>query len=65
MVRRSAGKRKDAGFDSLLRLTFLFKNLRFMDAVSIVTLPCTINDILKWLSSLPHPKAEIILVVTV
>ena len=60
MVRRSAGKRKDAGSTHIS-----LQNLRFMDTC-LVTLPCTNNETLKRLTSLPILiNAEIILVVTV
>ena len=38
-------------FDSPLQLAFLFKKLLFMD--TLVTLLCTLNKTLKWLTSLP------------
>ena len=50
-------------FDSPLRLSFLFKNCVW--TLSRDFAPCTINETLKWLTSLAHLSAEIILVVTV
>ena len=44
-----AGKQKDLG-SNLLRLSFLFKSSGLW---TLVTLPLTINETLKWLSSLP------------
>ena len=48
-VRPQAGKQKDLG-SIPLRLAFLFRNC---DLWSLVTLHLTINETLKWLSSLP------------
>ena len=50
-------------FDSPLRLTFLSIKI-VIYGLCLVTLPCAINETLKWLTSLAHLNAEIILVVT-
>ena len=51
-VRRSAGKRKDAG--STLRVGSPFCSKIVIYGRCLVTLPCTINEALKWLTSLAH-----------
>ena len=51
LVRRSAGKRKDAG--SSPRFGSPFSSKVVIYGHCLVTLPCTINHILKWLTSLP------------
>ena len=61
-VRRWAGKRKDLG-SIPLRLSFLFKKV-VVCGHYLVTLSLTINETLKWLSSLPI-LMQVILVVTV
>ena len=61
-VRRYAGKRKDLG-SIPLRLSFLFKKV-VVCGHCLVTLSLTINETLKWLSSLPI-LMHVILVVTV
>ena len=66
-LRRSFGKRKDAGSTPRFGSPF-FKKKWFMYMHCLVILPCTINDTLQWLTStsLVHlNNAEIILVVTV
>ena len=50
-VRRYAGKRTDLG-SIPLRLSFLFKNV-VVCGHRLVTLSITINETLKWLSTLP------------
>ena len=50
-VRRSAGKQRDLGSNPL-RLSFLFKKV-VVCGHCLVTLSLTINETLKWLSSLP------------
>ena len=56
-----AGKRKDLG-SIPLRLSFLFKKV-VVCGHCLVTLSLTINETLKWLSSLPI-LMQVILVVT-
>ena len=51
-------------FDSASAALLSLQKLWFMNNV-FLTLPLTINETLKWLSSLPILNAEIILVVTV
>ena len=59
-----AGKLKDTG--SIPRFGSPFSSKIFIYGhCSLVTLPCTINETVKWLTSLAHLNAEIILVVTV
>ena len=50
-VRRKIGKQKGVG-SIPLRLSFLFKKV-VVCGHCLVTLPLTINETLKWLSSLP------------
>ena len=50
-VRRKAGKQNDLG-SNLLRLSFLFKKV-VVCGHCLVTLSLTINETLKWPSSLP------------
>ena len=61
-VRRQAGKQKDLG-STPLRLSFLFKEV-VVCGHCLVTLSLTINETLKWLSSLPV-LMQVILAVTV
>ena len=61
VVMCSAGKRKDAG--SIPRFGSTFSSKIVIYGHCLVSLPCTINETLKWLTSLPHRTAEIILVV--
>ena len=62
VVRRSAGKAaEERRLDSPLRFIFLFA----IYGHSLVTLPCTINETVKWLTSLAPLNVEVILVVTV
>ena len=63
VVRHSAGKRNDAG--STPRFGSPFSSIIVIYGHCLVTLPCTINETFKWLTSLAHLNAEIILVVTV
>ena len=51
VVRRSAGKRKDAGSTPRFGLTFRFKKCDFWTLS--LTLPCIINETSKCLTSLP------------
>ena len=64
MVRRSAGKQEGRRFDSRLRLAFLFKNCDLWTLYRDFA-PAQFNETLKWLTSLAHLNAEIIVVVTV
>ena len=63
VVRRSAGKRKDPG--STLSFGSRFSSKMVVYRHCLVILPCTIDETLKWFTSLCHLKAEILLVVTV
>ena len=60
---KAPGKRKDAGSTPRFGSSFSSKNMIY--GHWLVTLPCTINETLKWLTSLAHLNADIILVVTV
>ena len=64
VVRRSVDKQKDAGSTPRFGSHFSLKK-KVIYGHCLVTLPCTINETLKWLASLAHLNAEIILVVTV
>ena len=61
-VRRQAGKQKVLGWNPL-RLSFLFETF-VVCGHGLATLSLTINETLKWLSSLPI-LMQVILVVTV
>ena len=63
VVRLPAGKRKYAG--STPRFGSPFSSKIVMYEHCFVTLPCTINETVKWPTTLPIFNAEIILVVTV
>ena len=65
MVRRSSGKRQDAGSTPRFGSS-PFSSTIVVDGHCLVILPCTIiNETLKWLTSLARLNAEIVLVVTV
>ena len=51
VVRRSAGKRKDADSTPLFGSPFSSKIVIY--GPCLVTVPCAINETLKWLTSLP------------
>ena len=59
----AAGKRKDAGSTPRYGSPFFSKIV--IDRHCLVTLPCTIFETVKWLTSLARLNAEIIPVVTV
>ena len=57
VVIRSAGKWRDAG--SIPRFSSRFSSKIVIYGQSVI-LPCTINETLKWLTSLAHLNAEIV-----
>ena len=63
VVRRSAGKRKDPG--ATIRFGSPFSSQIVTYGHCLVTLPRTMNETLKSLTSLAQLNAEIILMVTV